>query len=108
MAKNFPYAPDFNPGSQQWRRDVEKRLQAAEDLTAQNARNQDANKRATDAGISAAASLASKALGMLSIDGGDTPTVTAVGLAYVTKSGYPAAGLNISWTGTRGWTGSGA
>ena len=98
MAKNFPYAPDFNPGSQQWRRDVEKRLQAAEDLTAQNARNQDANKRATDAGISAAASLASKALGMLSIDGGDTPTVTAVGFAYFTKSGYPAAGLNISWT----------
>ena len=100
VAKNFPDAPDFNPGSQRWRREIEARIKAAEEAAARTERNRQADKKAAAAAVGAAAQSAARALSALSIDGGDAPKVTATPFAYFTKSGYPAGGINLSWTYT--------
>lgn len=92
-----PGAPDFPPGSMRWKRDKDARIEALEATVASLGRQLVDQQAAAMNGISSAASLAAKALGMLSIDGGDTPKVSATGFAYFTKSGYPAAGLTLSW-----------
>lgn len=92
----FPDAPDFNPQSQPWKRDAEGRILALEQQIAIANKNLRAFQRSAVAGTKAT-NLKISALQGVRIPPGMPIGISAFPYAYFTASGYPAAGVRITW-----------
>lgn len=95
-AEGFASAPDFPPGSEQWRREQEKRTMALEDAVERMLKDL-RTQRNTQAAANKATHIRISKLGGIEILPGMPINVQVYPYAYFDTSGYPRAGARIYW-----------